>query len=170
MYRLETKLSILIILFFLLEGCSGTRVLKTQELLIDKTEIFENEQLLKNNPVNFIITTPPNKKILGIPLGKMLYEVAHPDPKSKFQDWIQKKNKRKQRITKLLSNKQVDALENYGVLFNDWLKKTGEPPAILDSLAIKNSQKRITQYYKNLGNFDIEVNVDTTRIKKIKYY
>ena len=168
MYRLETKLSILIILFFLLEGCSGTRVLKTQELLIDKTEIFENEQLLKNNPVNFIITTPPNKKILGIPLGKMLYEVAHPDPKSKFQDWIQKKNKRKQRITKLLSNKQVDALENYGVLFNDWLKKTGEPPAILDSLAIKNSQKRITQYYKNLGNFDIEVNVDTTRIKKNK--
>jgi outer membrane protein assembly factor BamA len=167
-YRLETKLSILIILFFLLEGCSGTRVLKTQELLIDKTEIFENEQLLKNNPVNFIITTPPNKKILGIPLGKMLYEVAHPDPKSKFQDWIQKKNKRKQRITKLLSNKQVDAIENYGVLFNDWLKKTGEPPAILDSLAIKNSQKRITQYYKNLGNFDIEVNVDTTRIKKNK--
>ena len=62
MYRLETKLSILIILFFLLEGCSGTRVLKTQELLIDKTEIFENEQLLKNNVKRILalMDTAPN--------------------------------------------------------------------------------------------------------------
>jgi outer membrane protein assembly factor BamA len=164
-YRLVTKLSILIILIFILEGCSGTRILKTQELLIDKTEIFENDQLLKNNPVNFIITTPPNKKVFGIPLGKIVYEIAHPDPKSKFNDWLKKKDKRKQRIIKLLSSKQLDALENYGVLFNNWLKKTGEPPAVLDSSALKTSQKRITQYYKNLGNFDVEVNIDTTKIK-----
>ena len=88
MHQLFTKLSILILFIFILGGCSGTRILKTQEMLIDKSEVFENEQLLKNNPVNFIITTVPNKKVFGIPFGKILYESAHPDPKLKFQDSV----------------------------------------------------------------------------------
>ena len=160
MHQLVTKLSILFILFSILAGCSGTRYLKTEKLLIDKVEVFENDQLLKNNPVNFIITTPPNKKFLGIPFGKILYETAHPNPKIKFQEWLQKKEKRSKRLSKLLSYKQVAALENYGASFNSWLKKTGEAPAILDSIAIKNSKNRISQYYKNLGNFDIEITID----------
>ena len=90
MYQLLTKLSILIILFFILQGCSGTRLLETEEILIDKTEVFENNELLKNNPVNFIITTLPNKKVLGIPFGKIFYEAAHPDPKLKFKNWLKK--------------------------------------------------------------------------------
>ncbi|MDB4269623.1 outer membrane protein assembly factor [Flavobacteriaceae bacterium] len=162
-HQLFTKLSILILFIFILGGCSGTRILKTQEMLIDKSEVFENEQLLKNNPVNFIITTVPNKKVFGIPFGKILYESAHPDPKLKFQDWLQKKEKRTLRLNKWLSKKQVNALENYGVLFNDWLKKTGEVPAVLDSTEIKTSENRIIQYYKNLGHFDIEVTVDTVQ-------
>ena len=163
MHQLFTKLSILILFIFILGGCSGTRILKTQEMLIEKSEVFENEQLLKNNPVNFIITTVPNKKVFGIPFGKILYESAHPDPKLKFQDWLQKKEKRTLRLNKWLSKKQVNALENYGVLFNDWLKKTGEVPAVLDSTEIKTSENRIIQYYKNLGHFDIEVTVDTVQ-------
>lgn len=168
MHQLVTKLSILFILFSILAGCSGTRYLKTEKLVIDRVEVFENDQLLKNNPVNFIITTPPNKKFLGIPFGKILYETAHPNPKIKFQEWLQKKEKRSKRLSKLLSNKQVAALENYGVSFNTWLKKTGEAPAILDSIAIKNSKNRISQYYKNLGNFDIEITIDTVKTKKNK--
>lgn len=168
MYQLLTKLSILIILFFILQGCSGTRLLETEEILIDKTEVFENNELLKNNPVNFIITTLPNKKVLGIPFGKIFYEAAHPDPKLKFKNWLKKKEKRTQRINKWLSKKQINALQNYGVLFNDWLRKIGEPRTLLDSTAIITSQNRIAQYYKNLGYFDVEVNFDTIKIKKNK--
>ena len=37
----------------------------------------------------------------------------------------------------------MNALENYGVLFNDWLKKTGEVPAVLDSTEIKTKKKTV---------------------------
>ena len=154
MYRLLTKLVILFVIILTLGACSGTRVFKNQGAIIERNEIYEATRLSKNDPLHFIITTPSNKKFLGIPLKKILYEAAHPDPKGQFETWLNKKEKRKKRLANWISQKQINALSNYGEKFNDWLKKTGEPPAILDSLAIKNSQKRITQYYKNLGNFN----------------
>ena len=94
MYRFLTKLIIILILTLTIAGCSGTRELRSQEVQIDKIEIFENKVLLKNDPVNFIITTPTNKKILGIPVAKILYEAAHPDPTIKFNTWLAKKENR----------------------------------------------------------------------------
>ena len=161
MYRFLTKLIIILILTLTIVGCSGTRELRTKEVQIDKIEIFENKVLLKNDPVNFIITTPPNKKILGIPMAKILYEAAHPEPTIRFNDWLAKKENRSKQLERLLSRKQLVAIEKYIVKFNDWLKKKGESPAIIDSLEIKKTKNRITQYYKNLGYFDIEVFSDT---------
>jgi len=151
-----------------LGSCSGTRSLKTQKYLIDRTEVYENGILLKNHPLNFLITTPTNKKIFGIPLGKILYETAHPDPKKKFQIWLHKKVKRKERLSRLLSQKQINAIQNYGIKFNDWLRKTGEPPASFDSIAIRNSEIKITQYYKNLGYFNAFVSYDILHTKPQK--
>ena len=54
---------------------------------------------------------------------------------------------------------------NYGVKFNNWLKKTGEPPAILDTTKINSSKKRIQQYYKNLGYYNVVVSHDTLEEK-----
>ncbi len=75
----------------ILVGCSGTKVFKEKRPLVDRVEIFEENNALKNHPVNFIITTPTNKKVLGIPLGKLLYETSHPDPREQFNRWLQKK-------------------------------------------------------------------------------
>ena len=149
-------------------GCSGTRVLRTQITEIGKTEIYENKVLLKKSPVNFIITTSPNKKFLGIPLRKILFEAAHPEPALKFQTWLKKKEKRRKYLEKWISKKQIGAIEKYGIKFNDWLLKNGEATAIIDSIGIKTSKKRITQYYKNLGYFNIEVLSDTIRSHKNK--
>lgn len=168
MFRPQAKLTILFLTGLTLFGCSGTRAYRTQQVLIDKNEVYQESQLLKNDPVNFIITTPTNKKFLGIPIKKMLYESAHPEPQKKFEKWLAKKEKRKKRLEKWFSPKQVSALENYSVKFNEWLKKNGEPPAVLDTNAINTSKKRIQQYYKNLGYYNVIVEHYTTHIKPKK--
>ena len=168
MFRPRAKLTILFLTGLTLFGCSGTRAYRTQQVLIDKNEVYQESQLLKNDPVNFIITTPANKKFLGIPIKKMLYESAHPEPQKKFEKWLAKKEKRKKRLEKWFSPKQVSALENYSVKFNEWLKNNGEPPAVLDTNAINTSKKRIQQYYKNLGYYNVIVDHDTTHTKPKK--
>ena len=168
MYRLLTKLIILLVISLILGACSGTRAFKNQSPTIERNEVYEAARLSKNNPVNFIITTPSNKKFLGIPIGKILYETAHPDPKGQFEKWLKKKKNRQKRLEKWISQKQIDALSTYGEKFNAWLKKTGEPPAVLDSTAVEVSKKRIVQYYKNLGYYDVEVSSNTEEIESQK--
>ena len=158
MYRPLAKLIILFLTILTLSGCSGTKAYRTQKELITRNEVYEESELLKNNPVNFIITTPANKKFLGIPIKKIIYESAHPQPKEQFKAWLNKKINRKKRLGKFLSKKQFTALEKYSINFNNWLRNTGEPPAILDTIKINSSKKRIQQYYKNLGYYNVAVN------------
>ena len=128
--------------------------------------IIENEQLLKKTPVNFFITTKPNKKIFGIPVGLHLYNIAHPHPDSLFDTWLKRKKNREKNLERWISHKQVVGLKKQFVSLNNWFKKTGEPPALIRLEEIEKSKNRISKYYKNLGFFDVEVDVDTTLLKK----
>lgn len=168
MYRLLTKLVILSIIATTLGGCSGTQAFKNKQPVIERNEVYEGGRLLKNSPVNFIITTAANKRFLGIPIKKILFEIAHPNPKEQFKNWLEKKEKRQKRLEKWISKKQINALSNYGEKFNNWLEKTGENPALLDSMSVSDSKKRIIQYYKNLGYYDVEVSTNTQPINAKK--
>lgn len=130
--------------------------------------MYEDGRLLSNSPVNFIITTQSNKKFLGIPFGKILYESSSTNPNDKFDLWINKKENRRKYLEKIISNKQINALKNYTSKFNEWLRNTGEPPAFLNKNEIEISKKRIVQYYKNLGYYDVNVSVDSKKIKEKK--
>lgn len=166
MHKFLTKLVNLFFLTLLFGSCSGTRFFKSSEYIIDKNEIYEDGIILKNNPINFVIKTKSNKKILGIPFKKILYETSHPDPEGQFQKWLNKKEKRRKRLENWITDKQIKALNNYAVKFNDWLKKTGEAPAVYDSLDLKISKDNIVQYYKNLGYFNVEVESETEKLNK----
>lgn len=168
MYRSLAKLIILCISILILSGCSGTRAFKTNKSIVDRIEIYEEDRLLKKNPVNFIIKTSTNKKFLGIPVGKILYETSHPEPKIQFENWVNKKKNRRKRLEKWISKKQIIALSDYSEKFNKWLQKTGEAPAFIDSITVKDSKKRILQYYKNLGYYDVSVKTETQQISDKK--
>ena len=168
MYRSLSKLIILCVTILILSGCSGSRAFKTKNSIIDRIEIYEEDRLLKKNPVNFIIKTSTNKKIFGIPVGKILYETSHPEPKIKFESWVNRKKNRRKRLEKWISKKQIIALSNYGEKFNEWLKKTGEAPAFIDSVDVRDSKKRIIQYYKNLGYYDVSVKTEIQQINTQK--
>ena len=72
MYRSLAKLIILCISILILSGCSGTRAFKTNKSIVDRIEIYEEDRLLKKNPVNFIIKTSTKKKFIVIQLGKII--------------------------------------------------------------------------------------------------
>ena len=168
MYKFLTKLVNLFFLTLLFGNCSGTRILSTTDYLVDKNEVYEDGILLKNDPINFVLKTKSNKKIIGIPLKKILFKASHPNPEDQFKNWLDKKDKRRKRLENLISNKQIRALNNYTIKFNNWLKKTGEAPTIYDSLDVKISKNNIIQYYKNLGYFNVEVESETEKINEKK--
>ena len=168
MYKFLTKLVNLFFLTLLFGNCSGTRILSTTDYVVDKNEIYEDGILLKNDPINFVLKTKSNKKIIGIPLKKILFKASHPNPEDQFKNWLDKKDKRRKRLENLISNKQIRALNNYTIKFNNWLKKTGEAPTIYDSLDVKISKNNIIQYYKNLGYFNVEVESETEKINEKK--
>ena len=60
---IKTNLVKLLFIFLVLEGCSSSRL--NDKIIIHKNEVYEDGRLLSNSPVNFIITTQSNKKILG---------------------------------------------------------------------------------------------------------
>ena len=163
---IKTNLVKLLFIFLVLEGCSSSRL--NDKIIIHKNEVYEDGRLLSNSPVNFIITTQSNKKFLGIPFGKILYESSSTNPNDKFDLWINKKENRRKYLEKIISNKQINALKNYTSKFNEWLRNTGEPPAFLNKNEIEISKKRIVQYYKNLGYYDVNVSVDSKKIKEKK--
>jgi len=149
-------------------GCRSTQDIIGDQYLLDSNVVIKNEQLLKNDPLNLLLVNQPNSKVFGIPLKLNLYDLANPNPDSIFDTWLLKKPKRKSRLEKLLSAKQVMELKRFKGKFNNWLKSSGETPVLLDSIAITKNTKRFEQYLKNKGYFDTHVSVEKTILPKQK--
>lgn len=141
----------------ILSGCSSAKKIAGKNHLLEKNVIFKNNQELINDPIKFLLVNQPNKKILGIPFKRNIYSLAETKPDSIFNDWLYKKPKRKKRLDKWLSPKQVKELGRYKSGFNNWLKDNGEAPVFFDTIAIRKSINRLNQFYKNQGYFDTKV-------------
>jgi outer membrane protein assembly factor BamA len=79
---------------------------------------------------------------------------------------------RYERLSKVLSEKQISQLKKYNNSFNRFLKKLGQEPIMLRDLNVNQNILRLKQYYKNEGYFDSNVYVDTIineNQAKIKY-
>lgn len=113
-----------------------------------------NGKKLRNHPVKKIISPQPNTTLFKIPVKRNLYLSAQQNPDSLFEVWLNKKPQRKKRLENLWSAKQIEQLRKYKIGWHQWLVGLGEPPALIDTLAVLNSQERIGQYYKNRGYFN----------------
>ena len=152
----------------ILKGCVVHRPIDEKDRLIIENRIFQDSISVKNDLVSLVITTKPNQRFIGIPFRLMLYKRAHPEPEELFQDWLDKNPKRVERLNRILSEKQLKGIQKNFVKFHEWLKKKGESPALLDSVDIKKSEKRIVQYFKNLGYFDVKVEINEIPLSKNK--
>ena len=142
-----------------LQACKSINEIAGNKYLLEKNIISKNNEELINDPIKFLAVDKPNKKTLGIPFKLYLHQMAIEKPDSVFDEWLERKSKRKKKLNNLLSLKQVNEIKRYKYSFNHWLKRNGEAPVFIDSFAIANNIKRFEQYFKNKGYFNTKVEV-----------
>ncbi|MEL6812153.1 MAG: BamA/TamA family outer membrane protein [Bacteroidota bacterium] len=167
-----TKISLILGLSVLLGSCNAVKHLKEKELLLTKNTIVVDGEEVQNSEVYSLLAQKPNPKIpiLGTPLGLHIYNIAEKNPDSTFQAWLKRKPKREQRLNRWLSRKQVMTLDSSKIKFNEWLKRTGTAPVIIDRNRSKKSLSNLKRYYYTQGWFNVEgdftVQKDSTREKR----
>ena len=133
------KINLLIIVLAFFSSCNLTKRIDKNQIILKNIDIKLNEKLIKSDSLNPLITVKENSKILGIPFPALIGSSAKLDSDSLFDDWLNKKNKRK-RLKNLLSEKQLKQLKRYYTNFNNWKLKNGENIAIIDTSS-ENSVK-----------------------------
>lgn len=167
----KTLLFFIVIWYF--TSCDSTKRIAEDEYLLQSNSILINDKDENSETINNLIYQKPNKKILNIPLGLHIYNTARPNRDSLFEVWLDKKPRRRERLTKKLSKKQVNKIKESAIGFNNWIKKTGEAPVIVDEQKTKKSIKRLQDFYINKGWFNAKTtyNIDRKEDKRahIKY-
>lgn len=146
----------LLSLVLLFASCNALKRVEEDELLLTKNKIFTNGERVIDEDIQSLLVQEPNSTLLGYPLRLNLYNLAKQDPDSSYQDWLQRKPKREERLTKMLSQKQVSRLgESFMVKgYSEWLKKIGEPPVVIDSSKTLKSLERLSTFYGTKGYFN----------------
>ena len=149
--------------------CSSTKNIAPSKSILAREVFLKNGTPLKRDLAKQLSVSPPNAQVFGIPVKLHIYNLAKENPDSLFNNWMNKKPKRFERLTKIYSEKQVDQLKKYKRNFNFWLKKSGEPPSIFFENNSNSTSKRLEQYYKNKGFFNTSVltSIDTVAHQKI---
>ena len=137
-------------------GCNTLKKVGDDELLLTKNSIYADEEKVTDSDIKSLIVQKPNSSVLGYPLRLNLYNLAKENPDSSFQNWLQRKEKREKRLNNLLSKKQVDRLRESFVVSgaNDFLKRIGEPPMVIDTALTKKTVDRLQAYYNSKGYFN----------------
>lgn len=163
-----TKIPLILIILTLLTGCSVTNQLESSELLLTKNRLYVDEIRETNDTLKNLLLQKPNKRFLGIPTRVHLYQWANEDTDSLFEAWLNKKPKRRKRMNAWFSKKQVTAIKNTKVQFQDWKKQTGEAPAIIDSLEIIQSVDNLITFQNNKGYFNAKADFEILLSKNNK--
>ncbi len=138
-------------------SCNTIKRVGEKDRLLTDTSIYVNDKRDLTETVKNLLYQKPNSKLaLGIPLRLHIYNLAKEYPDSAYANWLDKRPKRKDRLKRIYSNKQVDKLGKSYVGFNNWLKKTGEAPVIIDSVKTRKSRERLESYFWENGWFDVE--------------
>lgn len=156
MNNFSTKISIFIIIAALISACNVVKKVPTNKSLLTKNKLEVNGKNINDEKLTSLIVQQPNSSILGFKLRLHLYNLAKENTDSLFKAKYINNPKKYIRQSKWLSKKQVDRLGKSfwysGV--HTFLKKTGEPPVILDTAKIKRSIKQLKAYHFNEGYFN----------------
>ena len=143
----------------MVSGCRVSKTLDKDDLLLDQNQFFYNGSRTYADSIQALVSQQPNKRILGIPLRLLIYQSANENTAQEFDNWLQKKPKRNQRMQSIWSQKQIDQIRAYKVQFQDWKRRNGEPPSLIDSLYFDEYADNITTYLSNRGYFKAKTKV-----------
>ncbi|OIQ18174.1 BamA/TamA family outer membrane protein [Lacinutrix sp. MedPE-SW] len=164
MKQKRSKILLIIIIGFI-TSCNSVKRVAEGEHLLTKTNIIVNGETEDNETINNLIYQKPNSRIplLGTPLRLYIYNTARPNLDSILNAKIKKHPKRTARQIRFLSLKQFEQRKQSKLDFNNWIKRTGEAPVIVNDTLSNKTLKRLDSYYFNNGWFDVESKFETTR-------
>ncbi|MCH7523503.1 MAG: BamA/TamA family outer membrane protein [Bacteroidetes bacterium] len=157
------KISLFILITLVITSCNVIKRVGENEHLLTQTSAYVNGKKNTTEEINNLISQHRNSKLLGFPLRLHIYNLARKNRDSMFEDWLDKKSKRRERLTKKLSKKQLDQLKTSSIGFNNWLRKTGEAPVIVDTIKTRKSKNKLDGYYFANGWFDVKTTTKITR-------
>ena len=167
-----TKISLFILTGLIIFSCDTTKRVPNGKNLLTKNDIYVDGKKDNSEDIFNQLYQKQNTSILGYHLRLNLYNLAKPKSDSLFKAKMIKNPKRYYHKAKWLSKKQVKRLGESFLYsgIDNFLRKTGEAPVILDTLSTKKSLLRLKSYYYYKGYFDVKTSykVDSVGPKKIK--
>jgi len=151
------KVGIFLMLACLIASCDAIKRVPAGKKLLVENNILVDSAKSSNARLENLLVQKPNTRLLKIPVGLHVYNLARPHRDSMYLKWMQENPQALKRRNKLLSEKQTIKLGNDLVAFNNWLKRTGEPPSIINEDAARQSQERLRAWYWNQGWFNAKV-------------
>lgn len=150
-----TKISFILVITQVFIACSVIKNLEDEEYLLTENTITVNNDKNYDETIENLVKLKPNSKFLRYPLRLAIYNFADKNPDSSFTKWLKSKPKREQHLHSFLSKKQTIKLQRSYRGINNWLKKSGEPPALIDSSEITSGIENIARYYQQNGWRDV---------------
>ena len=156
------KIKLIFVLSLFTVSCSLQKSLLDEDLILEKTNIKINGNLIKKDSLSDLITFKENSKLLGIPFNAMISSSAKKNPDSIFDEWVNKQKKQK-KLNNIFSPKQVLQLKKYFKNFNDWKITNGEKISLIDSSEINRSLDNLNLYFQNIGYLDNSISFKVTK-------
>lgn len=169
---------VLVVFVFVFSSCNVVKGVKSDEYLITKNTIIEDEKVNNVERVNNIIIQKVNAGMKGffgirLPLKLNIYNLARPNIDSILKAKVLSDSSKVKRKTVLFSKKQFDKEIQSRRDFNNWLKRTGEAPTIFNEDKTIKTANNLRKYYFSKGWFnnqvDYEVEKDSNKRAHVTY-
>lgn len=161
-----------------LNSCNVVKRVKSGEHLITENTIIEDGKTNRTEFLNNMILQKVNTGMNGFmglkfPIKLGLYNLARPNIDSILQAKVLSDSSKVKWKTMLLSKKQFDKDLQSRKDFNNWLKRTGEPPVILNEKRTEKTVENLRKYYFSRGWFNNKVaytiEKDSTKRAQVTY-
>ena len=156
-------------------GCNSLKRVPKGKYLLIKNEIKIDGKKVNQEEIVNLLYQKPNTKILGYRFRLNMFNLARKNPDSAYKaKFINNPQKLKRQIW-LLSAKQVKR-KGESFLYSgldEFLKKTGEAPVLVDKFKSEKSVLRLKSYFFNNGYFhskaDFKIDTLTSGKAKVNY-
>jgi hypothetical protein len=174
--KIFAKISILFLIALFITACNAVKKVPSKKYLLTKNKLEVDGKIVKDENITAQIIQQPNSTFLGYPLRLQMYNLAKENADSIFKAKFIDNQKKYNRLSKLLSKKQVHRLGK-SFWYSGWpnfLKRTGEAPVIIDSLKTIRTTKRLKALYENEGYLraksSFKINFEDNKRGNIEYF
>ena len=159
------ELCVLFVTLCLFSSCNVVKRVNQNEHLLTDAEIIVNDKKSNKEELNDLLNQRPNSTLLGYPLRLHIYNLARPNIDSIIEKQLLSDSTKVARRKRWLSQKQLNKKIESKRNFNNWIKRTGEEPIIIDSSKTLKSINNLEKYFYNNGWFDRKVDYEIIRKK-----